>query len=517
MILRSKLGGHSFIVPTNKRNRPNDEIIEMNIPGFSAETSLYKTSRHYRSIVKFGQADGTIYPALPINDLVKSSIDSIDLVIKSSRDFSDFIYVDRPFPTAIPCGALGKACCRAPLQNVPGFGPLVSCQQGLGCDITTNKCVSPCGGTGQVCCDGPETRAPKWTADGKIYSPNNWNMREMCDAGVCNKQTHRCITCGTRDGGPCCSSDAAQATARCFRDAKTGNRLVCNDRWVGDAGGVCLECGKSGQPKCLTAGEAPCDDGLVERETDGICVPCGWAGLPTCDRGEPCRDGRSVPDRWFQKCVPAGGPNQPCRPDGGCDYQGLFCNNSRICQSCGRPGEVCCAPGNLDRSISDNTGCLQPAVCLNNSCFACGQKDLPVCPGKDYCRDGSEVRNGWCRSAAPSPPPPPPPPPPQWKTCNGEAWVWSTMKRSVFIKHAANQCIDEFTYNSNSEQEAYTCARRQWGNDAVVTEPIGPFKFALTSQFGCHTVTVNSTDESAAQTCAQWQCINCFVTPGDCP
>lgn len=53
----------------------------MRLPGFDAETSLYKTSRHYRMIGKFGQADGTIYPTLSINDLFKSSNDSIDPAI----------------------------------------------------------------------------------------------------------------------------------------------------------------------------------------------------------------------------------------------------------------------------------------------------------------------------------------------------------------------------------------------------------------------------------------------------
>ncbi len=490
----------------------------MNIPGFSAETSLYKTSRHYRVSGRFDQADGDIYPALSISDILRSSINYIDVVAKSSRDLSDFIYVNSPFPL-IACGALGKACCRAPTasQNVPAFGPLVSCQHGLGCDITTNRCVSTCGGPGQVCCDGPETRAPKWTPDGKLYSPNSRNLREMCDAGVCDRQTHRCVTCGTRDGGACCSSDAAQATPRCFRDARTGNRLVCIDRWAGDVGGMCVECGKLDQPKCKTAGEAPCDDGFVERESDGICVPCGWTGLPTCPIGEPCRDGRSVPNRSFSQCIPAGGYNQPCRPDGGCDYQDLFCNNSRMCQTCGHPGEVCCAPGKLDRIVSNNTGCLQPAECVNNRCFACGQENLPVCPGKDFCHDGSEVRNGWCRRPPSPPPPPPSQPPGQFKTCNGENWGWSTMERTVYVKDANSQCIVDVTYKANSEQEAYTCARRDYGTNAAVTEPIGLYKFALTSQFGCHAVTVIGTDESEAERCAQWHCINCSVTPGDCP
>jgi hypothetical protein len=364
----------------------------MNIPGFSAETSLYKTSRHYRVSGKFDQADGDIYPALSINDILKSSINYIDVVAKSSRDFSDFIYVNNPFPL-IACGALGKACCRAPTasQNVPAFGPLVSCQHGLGCDITTNRCVSTCGGPGQVCCDGPETRAPKWTPDGKLYSPNPRNLREMCDAGVCDRQTHRCITCGTRDGGACCSSDAAQATARCFRDARTGNRLDCHARWVGDVGGICLECGPLGQPACATAGEWPCDDGGVAK--NGLCVHCGWVGESICDRGEACRDGRSVPDRSSSLCIAAGGPNQPCRPDGGCDDPRYFCNGNRICQYynytipvgagasvggggggvCGAKGQVPCGSGCNQGLILSGGKCVSPPSPSPDACALEGQ------------------------------------------------------------------------------------------------------------------------------------------------
>lgn len=347
----------------------------MSIPGFDAETSLYKTSGHYRMIGKSGQADGAIYPALSMSDLFSSSGGLAVLETRSSRSLSDLFYIDRPFLTLIPCGALGKACCRAPAasQNIPGLGPVVNCQRGLGCDITTNKCVSTCGGTGQVCCDGPETRATRWTADGFLYSPNYPDLREMCGTGVCDRQTHRCITCGTRDGGPCCSSDAAQ-TARCFRDAKTGIRLVCHTRWVGDEGGICLECGKSGQPACASRGEASCDDGSVVRESDGNCIPCGWTGMPTCDSGEPCRDGRSVPKDG--RCVPAGGPNQPCHPDRRCDYPGYFCNSSRICQSCGAEGQPPCAgltcKGNLNVNIDMlSNRLLCTAFCGHVHQYAC--------------------------------------------------------------------------------------------------------------------------------------------------
>jgi hypothetical protein len=68
-------------------------------------------------------------------------------------------------PLFASCGGLGDVCCRPPAlaaaESTPVFGPLVSCGRGLGCDITSDRCVQPCGGTGQVCCDGPETRALK--------------------------------------------------------------------------------------------------------------------------------------------------------------------------------------------------------------------------------------------------------------------------------------------------------------------------------------------------------------------
>src|SRR4029453_2316025 len=133
----------------------------MTMPGFTADISLHRGSGQYY--------------------LTLSSV---------------WGYGIHPF---LRCGGLGQPCCHAPFQNVPAFGPLVSCEQGLGCDITINKCVSPCGGPGQVCCDGPQTRAPKWTADGKVYSPNTWDMQEMCSAGACERQTHRCFACGTAE------------------------------------------------------------------------------------------------------------------------------------------------------------------------------------------------------------------------------------------------------------------------------------------------------------------------------
>jgi hypothetical protein len=171
------------------------------------------------------------------------------------------------------CGAEGQPCCRAPFQNFPAFSPLVRCNQGLGCDITTDECVANCGGPGQVCCDGPETRALKWTADGEVYSPTRPNMREMCDAGACDKQTHRCSPCGTQDGSPCCPPDAAQYSARCVDD-----NLYCEfDLPNSVKSGTCRACGGKGKPPCSWG----CDTGLGV--LNKLCDFCGDESQPPCD------------------------------------------------------------------------------------------------------------------------------------------------------------------------------------------------------------------------------------------
>jgi hypothetical protein len=266
------------------------------------------------------------------------------------------------------CGALGKACCRPPAAlHIPAdLGPIVSCQQGLGCDITTGKCVSSCGGTGQVCCDGPETRATKWTARG-LYSPNSWNMREMCDAGACERQTHRCFTCGTQEGGRCCPPDAAQATARCV-----GDRLKCEfDEQVFGTSGTCHACGIKGRPPCPWG----CDAGLDLR--NGLCDICGGDGQPKCDNG--CKSGLDLAKGLCRQC----GGNQQILCDFGC-RAGLGPKNG-LCVACGGPGQAPC----------DNGWC-QPGTRLTNGvCTLCGYNGQPPCTSG--CVYPYNVAGGLCR------------------------------------------------------------------------------------------------------------------------
>lgn len=302
-------------------------------------------------------------------------------------------------PYFIKCGAQGEACCRPPGTHPPSLGPLVACQTGLGCNIQTNTCEQPCGGTGQVCCDGPETRAPKWTADGKVYSPNTWDMQEMCRAGACDVNSHRCIACGTVEGQPCCGPDAAQATARCV-----GERLFCEfTEGTFYRSGICRACGIQGRVPC----EWGCDAGLDLLK--GLCQPCGSDGQVPCDKG--CKPGLGMANGLCRAC---GGLNQiPC--DKGC-APGLGVLNG-VCARCGGVGQppcqggcgpgtrllngVCVQCGGLNQPPCDK-GCNYPYRVSNGVCKPCGaQGQVPCDVG---CNSGLAIVNGVCQQPGASDP-----------------------------------------------------------------------------------------------------------------
>ena len=334
----------------------------MGLPGFSADATLYRsTGRYFATLKSWGSS----------------------------------IYVEGPNVFAFLCGGLGERCCRAPAasQNVAAFGPLVSCKQGLGCDITTNLCVSNCGGIGQVCCDGPETRAPKWTADGKVYSPNTWNMVEMCREGACERQSHRCFRCGMDDGAPRRPPDAAQATARCI-----GPNLSCAfDSFGFYTSGTCWACGKAGREPCSWGCEPglgilkalcqvcgadfqpPCDKGcnpgLGPRQ--GVCRNCGDQGEMPCDYG--CNGGLK-PRQGL--CAVCGGINQPAC-DAGCNFGTVLING--FCRQCGYNGQPPCTTG---------SPCVYPMKVAGGVCRVCGGTgQIPCDVG---CNSGLVVKNGLC-------------------------------------------------------------------------------------------------------------------------
>jgi hypothetical protein len=349
----------------------------MNTPGFTAEISLYRTSANY-----FELPSGS--------DRVGDGVLNTNWKIPLLRDV---IYLNGlgGIPVFGLCGSLGKACCRAPIQDLAADGPLVSCDKGLGCDITTNRCVASCGQPGQVCCDGPETRAPKWTASGAVYSPNFWNMREMCQQGACDKQTHRCFVCGTQDSSPCCPPDAAQATARCF-----GEKLYCQyDPQGFDVSGTCRTCGQQGRLPCGTG----CDPGLGIR--NGLCELCGSDSQLPCDAG--CNPGLGMKSGLCRLC---GGVGQvPC--DNGC-AGGLALRNG-LCSMCGAAGQSACDSGcrsgtrlvngicvacGYTNQVPCSSGCVYPLKVAGGICRTCGGNGQIPCDAG--CNQGLAIKNGLC-------------------------------------------------------------------------------------------------------------------------
>jgi hypothetical protein len=390
----------------------------MSTPGFTAETSLYKTAASYTSVAAgFDRFSG---------GLVTGHIWTSTFGL-----FADKVNVHGGFLFAV-CGGLGQSCCRAPIQNVPAFGPVVSCDQGLGCDVETGKCVSPCGGPGQACCDGPQTRAPKWTADGRLYSPNFWNMQEMCDKGACDRQSHRCFTCGTQEGGPCCPPDAAQATARCMSPI-----LECDFDPLGFAvSGTCRRfCGIKGKEPCSWG----CDPGLGIR--NGLCDICGGDSQPPCDNG--CGPGLGQLQGLCRHCGNAG--QIPC--DGGC-FGGLKPANG-LCAVCGAQGQPPCDAGcNPGTRLTNGmcvlcgysgqppctNGCIYPMKVAGGVCRICGANGQISCD--TGCNQGLVVRNGFC--ATPQSPPP--------DSCAnlGEACVPEWNQGTHCCQHAGPaRCIEE--------------------------------------------------------------------------
>jgi hypothetical protein len=376
----------------------------MGLPGFSAEESLYRSSGSYRAISALGPAAGGVLPSAPF-DLYTPSFKFTDLFYSSLKD-SAFVEIELG-SWFFRCGGLGERCCRAPeaSQNIPAFGPLVSCNKGLGCDITTNTCVANCGGTGQVCCDGPETRAPKWTADGKVYSPNNPLMYEMCVSGACDKQSHRCFSCGTTEGLPCCPPDAAQATARCIGG---DYHFFCDfDPNSFYKSGTCKFCGLQGKKPCEDWG---CDPGLGIRL--GLCAWCGGDFQLPCDNG--CKPGLDVANGLCRQC---GYPGQiicdsGCK--GGSTPQNGLCGcgpgkilKNGVCTACGNEWQVPCANG----------WCNPPLKVAAGVCRRCGANNEIACDG-GVCNPGLVVNNGICR-----PPSQPPGQPPDTCATEGQACV----------------------------------------------------------------------------------------------
>ena len=190
----------------------------MRLPGFNAETSLYKSSRHYRMMAKFGNVDGPLYPMASIYDLV---------------------YVDTRDPARI--WARIQSCCHDCLQ-FPCADEECRRQRAFDCDV---KCgadaIGGCGGgcpKGRVVCDGACCEpGDVCTLDG-CASPNAVCNNRICfghclpegcctpDRVVCNnhccQRGESCTSEGCCPPGVCCEFTACPPGKFCC-----GGKVCC--------------------------------------------------------------------------------------------------------------------------------------------------------------------------------------------------------------------------------------------------------------------------------------------------
>jgi hypothetical protein len=221
----------------------------MNIPKFTAEASLYRTSRYYRMTATFDDAYGTMYPAFSITDFVKIS--------------SDFLDLHHPVPIA---WVKTWACCRNCLASFPCadescrrqrlFSCTRKCDAELtgGCDtkVWCPPGIAACNG---VCCEPGEV----CTLDG--CSPPN----RVCNDRIC---LGTCLP-----GGFCCPPDRIVCGGRCCRPGKFCCRggICCPDGTQCCGGGCCPHGTKCCRDKWCCPERAFC-------VSDGCYIPSRTGG-----------------------------------------------------------------------------------------------------------------------------------------------------------------------------------------------------------------------------------------------
>ncbi len=163
------------------------------------------------------------------------------------------------------CGGPGQTCCE-PYRGSGGgvIGPS-HCNEGLGCNVATDKCERPCGQSGQVCCDGPDTVAPQG-GPFRLGASGNFVLRlPMCQSSACDLTTRRCVAdCGRSAGEACCGPQPSLAVASCLDPS-----LACNFSDTSLERGTCATCGGLGQISCARFDR--CGEGL-EEDANGLCA-----------------------------------------------------------------------------------------------------------------------------------------------------------------------------------------------------------------------------------------------------
>lgn len=299
----------------------------MNLPGFSAETSLYNTSAYYRTMANFGQAAVSLSSALSINDYTKFSPDLRDLL---SRPLVDSIYVD------LSPRISARTCCQSCLAKTPCADE--SCRR-----QRLSSCTRKCGAEviGGCACPPDRVVCNSLRADGECCKPG-----EVCTLDGCSPPNQVCHNRGGCFG-------------RCLPDGCCPpHRIVCNNQccpWGVTAcasDGNCFGCGDEGEPPCTgmkCKGNLNLNIDMLSNQL--ICTAqCGHAHQNACRTQYPVPDGVRSRYRCFNHSKlfatgPANPSNCVCVPNTTNDAENDVSDNSGFCISTfPAPGDIADPP-----------------------------------------------------------------------------------------------------------------------------------------------------------------------------
>lgn len=192
----------------------------MRLPGFSAETSLYKTVGHYRTTGITGPAHESVYPVLAVRDVAHFPF---TLWNHTAGRLSDFIYTD------LWNVVDARSCCQSCLSSIPCADE--SCRR-----QRLSHCSRKCNAESIGGCGCPPGRA-------------------VCE-GLCCRTGEVCTLTGCSPPNQVCNNRGG-CLGRCLPDGCCPpHRIVCNNRCCVygirscAADGNCVGCGGEGESPC---------------------------------------------------------------------------------------------------------------------------------------------------------------------------------------------------------------------------------------------------------------------------
>lgn len=294
----------------------------MGLPGFAAESALYRTSLHY----KMGAVaippqpgapallPGQPLPAAPIGPFPNVLCQPCSLD-QSGHCTQYCVFCPGPIPdprchvVIAPCTA--SECCPAGQSPCYVSGKKQHCCPGTCCDPLTNFCCPP---ERPVCCDPVK----------QVCCPPG----QSCCFGVCCPAGTNCC------GGICCPSGQCGCNGACCPTGQCCNGVCCPPGQCGCNGsccpagqccnGVCCPPGQScSNGICCPTGQVNCSNSCVDLSTDSQnCGSCASA----CGRGQNCVNGQCI-------CATASDPSF-CSPTGRKSSSNYFLANFDFQNNC---------------------------------------------------------------------------------------------------------------------------------------------------------------------------------------